>query len=511
MLKNSNKAILEEWLTNCNRTLTDDQKDLVLRYATDKTPLYLRLAFEIAKEWKSTDNIENNENELAFTENELVVKFFENVIKKHYIKKELLELTLGLISASKDGLSESELIDILSNEKDILSLYERESSSYPNLQKLPDAIFSKMYYHIQDIFTERFIDDEMLINPYHRIVEEVLKEKYYNSLAEELHTKLEKYFRENSFDIMIQSDDVKLKLKNFMYHLYHLKEYEKLEILLIMFNEIIVEELYNESFGDLISIYNFDSEVPEVKKLQGMKLILDECFVKNDQKLYEKKDYKDIHLDNERLIEYGIKNFNNTFKNMLNQVGIQNFLLSDSQENSIDEIVWLKNYTMEDNYANLYMGLISTDYNTFNMDELIDENNICKECKCLRQDEQLIEGVCKKCLIEDKRYQEIKEWLEKENYYIWEDKYIDLYDSDFGEWQSENQQLARDEFELLNQSLIESEQPPMTWSVYLEVNTSERDYKAAFSFDLHDYITEKLGLEEFDIYETLEEYGFSYE
>lgn len=185
MLQDSNEVILNTWLKNVGRTLQDSQMELILQYAENKTPLYLKLAFEIAKEWKSLDKLEDNKKELADTEQELIVKFFDNVIKKHYVKKDLLELTLGLISASKDGLSESELMDILSNEKDILSLYEREGSSYPKLNKLPDAIFSKMYYHMQDIFTERLIDDEMLINPYHRVVEEVL-----SSLIKEKHLSL---------------------------------------------------------------------------------------------------------------------------------------------------------------------------------------------------------------------------------------------------------------------------------------------------------------------------------
>lgn len=198
--QNSNIEILKQWLEKDGRKLSEEQNKLVKKYIENQTPLYLRLMYEIVREWKSSENLDELEKQLAYTnedkrEEELILKFFENVVKKHYVKEELLELTLGLISASKDGLSESELIDLLSNEPEILSLYEREGSSYPKLERFPDSIFSKMYYHIQDIFTEKLIDDEMLINPYHRIIEEVIKEKYYEI---EFHAKLADYFKNNN-------------------------------------------------------------------------------------------------------------------------------------------------------------------------------------------------------------------------------------------------------------------------------------------------------------------------
>lgn len=188
---NINEEVLNQWLKLSKRQIDKEsnQWNILTNACKNKTPLYLKLAFEIVKQWKSTDNIV--EESLPEKEEVLITKFFENTSNKHYIKKELLAEVLGLISASKDGLSESELIEIISYNKDILKLYERKGSDYPKLDKLPTSIFSKLYYHIQSFFTEKLIDNEMLIKPYHRIIEETLNQNYYK---ENLHKKLADYF-----------------------------------------------------------------------------------------------------------------------------------------------------------------------------------------------------------------------------------------------------------------------------------------------------------------------------
>ena len=233
----ANSEILNSWLEKAERKLSKNQLTLVEKYTEEKTPLYLRLVYEIVRKWKSTDDLDDNEKELANSEEKLIVKFFDNVVEKHYVKRDLLELSLGLISASNAGLSETELIDVLSNEKEILKLYEIEGSSYPDLEKLPESIFSKMYFHIQDIFTEKLIDGEMLIKPYHRIVEEVIKKIYFDKLIH--HDKLADFFYKK---VLISSNPRNFKESIHSYH--QLKNRDKI-------NEIfnLIEKLnFNEDF-----------------------------------------------------------------------------------------------------------------------------------------------------------------------------------------------------------------------------------------------------------------------
>lgn len=260
-----NFQILKQLLEKDNRTLStnedNNQQNLVESFIKGQTPLCVKLTYEIVREWTSNKNIDGLKEELPSIdgenkEEELIIKFFNNVIKKHYVNGELLNLTLGLISASKDGLSETELIDIISNEEKILKSYDKDQR-YQQLNKLPDAIFSKMYYHIQDIFTEKLIDGEMLINPYHRIIEEVIKDNFYKNNKNQLHKKLSDYF-------YLKQDKNKTwnkryhnlhMLNEYPYQLFHSKQSKELKEILfdLEFTGSIYDNKKQNSFRDIMS------------------------------------------------------------------------------------------------------------------------------------------------------------------------------------------------------------------------------------------------------------------
>ena len=239
----NNEEILKAWLDERQRKLTKSQFKLIIDSAKNKTPLYLRLAFIISLEWKSTEKI--IKEALGETPQELIIKYFDNVIEKHSVKRELLELVLGLIGASKDGLSESELIDLLSREEDILALYERENSSYPKLTRFPAFLFSKLYYHIQEVFTEKLIDNEMLINPFHRIIEEVIRKECHNK---NYNMKLADYFKSKN---IYKKDD---------FNIYYLRSFNELPYQYIQFDTNQILNLLKD-FEFMVDIFFYEKNL----------------------------------------------------------------------------------------------------------------------------------------------------------------------------------------------------------------------------------------------------------
>jgi hypothetical protein len=184
----TNKEILEKLLESQNRKITIKQWEGINSNLQNITPLHLRLIFEIVKHWKS----KQNNLHLEDTQEKLIIQFFEFIVEQYHHEEELLNLSFGYIAASKDGLSEEELLDLFSNNTDFLKLFQNDR--YPSLNRLPNAIWSRFYYYVQNIFTEKLIDGEMLIKPYHRIIEEVIKENFYAKNAKKLHKHLSDYF-----------------------------------------------------------------------------------------------------------------------------------------------------------------------------------------------------------------------------------------------------------------------------------------------------------------------------
>lgn len=247
---NTNIEILEKWLELSSKTLNKNQWKFLGKYLKDITPLHLKLIFEIVKHWKS----EQKELHLEDTQEKLIMQFFNFIQTQYHHEVKLIENSMGLISASKDGLSEEEILDLLSNDKEFLSIYESER--YPKLDSLPNAIWSRFYFYIEPFFTEKLIDGELLINPYHRIIEEVIKETYYNEKSIEFHEKLASYFynqqdRNETWDKKYYSPRM---LSELPYQLYNSKNSNQLKE--ILFDLEFAGSIYNnhkhESFRNIM-------------------------------------------------------------------------------------------------------------------------------------------------------------------------------------------------------------------------------------------------------------------
>ena len=109
--------LLERWLHAVGRTLTENQRRMVLaRFAGCSLPLYLRLAFEQARWWRSHES----PPELAAETTGLIEDLLTRLGDEANHGQVLLSRSMGYLAAARNGLTEDELVDVLSLDADVM-------------------------------------------------------------------------------------------------------------------------------------------------------------------------------------------------------------------------------------------------------------------------------------------------------------------------------------------------------------------------------------------------------
>lgn len=185
---NDADVILASWLSSSQRTLMPAQKEMVLKaFQECPLPLYLKLSFDEACRWKSYTP--TNETTMASDVKNVVNDLFDQVERRH--GKILVSHALAYITASKNGLTEPELEDILSLDDEVLNdVYQYWT---PPFRRLPPLLWIRIRSDIGDYLIERGADDSRVIYWYHRQFIEVATDRYLEA-KQEIHSKLADYF-----------------------------------------------------------------------------------------------------------------------------------------------------------------------------------------------------------------------------------------------------------------------------------------------------------------------------
>lgn len=181
--------ILQVWLAERQRTLSASQWTAVNEAVLScKLPLQLRLVFNEVCGWHSYDAAKL----LTVTVNKGIMRLLEQMEERH--GKLLVSHALGLITATRNGLSESELDDLLSLDDAVLNdVYQY---FLPPISRIPPLLWARLHNNLIEYFTERQADDVVVIAWLHRQVEEVASERYFRNVnfKSEIHNHLCEYF-----------------------------------------------------------------------------------------------------------------------------------------------------------------------------------------------------------------------------------------------------------------------------------------------------------------------------
>ncbi len=126
------RLLLGQWLEGVQRNLTDEQQlEVISKFKDSKgNPLYLKLAFEEARLWTS---FQEPQEELSID--------VAGIIKGNMIRRltdegnhgdQLVSHALGYLAASRHGLTEDELVDLLSRDLDVYEWFFRQTYHLPS-------------------------------------------------------------------------------------------------------------------------------------------------------------------------------------------------------------------------------------------------------------------------------------------------------------------------------------------------------------------------------------------
>lgn len=219
------EQLLDVLLTDIGRSLSMNQRKYVLeKLNKNSSPLYMKFLIEIARYWNSdkTDIFLENSTE------ELIIQWIKSLYNLHNNEQKTIEIILGIIKASKDGLSEKELIDIVSNEKEILKIVENQF--HGKLNKLPVSIWSRIHYYLKPFLIIKNVDNLNLIKFFHRQLDSAINKFCYEKNKIELHKKLANYFQSlNTYKRVGKNSYIPRSLNELPYHFINSNQFGKLE------------------------------------------------------------------------------------------------------------------------------------------------------------------------------------------------------------------------------------------------------------------------------------------
>lgn len=189
--QNLSSTILKHWLQNANRNISEEQWVVVNEaIAKCNLPLYVKLVFDEICRWKSYKKYQPNQ--LGHSIHDSITKLFEKIENQH--GKTLVSHALGYITASKSGLSETELEDLLSLDEKVLNdVYQYH---LPPTRRIPPLLWTRIRNDLPGYLSEREADGVNVIGWYHRQFIDAAKERYLKNLnfVSEIQSNLAEYF-----------------------------------------------------------------------------------------------------------------------------------------------------------------------------------------------------------------------------------------------------------------------------------------------------------------------------
>ncbi len=199
MLKNKGEAILNQWLNDDNRKLEDCQREEVLnKFARCGMPLYLKLAFEEARKWRSYEGIPKYNGQPGLKDDipGIIENLFGRLSRSENHGELMVSRTLGYLVTAKSGLTEEEIIDILSMDKQFFDNLRKSSHHILEEERLPVVVWSRFYHDLKPYLTMRTADGTNLLTFYHRQLGEVAAQMYLTcNDKKERHQALANYFK----------------------------------------------------------------------------------------------------------------------------------------------------------------------------------------------------------------------------------------------------------------------------------------------------------------------------
>jgi len=226
--------LLDHWMKDAGRQLQDFQRKEVLdKFSACRWPLYLKLAFEEARRWKSyTEEVKLSHGKKGIIEENL----FKRLEADH--GEMLVSRCFSYLAATREmnGLAEDELLEILSSDKEFFEDFLKRAKHRPPEMKLPVAVWARLYFDLEPYLSGRSHEGTALLTFFHRELGDVAKSKYLAKEEDRYQRVLADYFL-NKADPEIEFEKKERKktwqgtpraLSEVPFHLTHAGRWDKL-------------------------------------------------------------------------------------------------------------------------------------------------------------------------------------------------------------------------------------------------------------------------------------------
>ncbi|MFC1806026.1 DUF4062 domain-containing protein [Planctomycetota bacterium] len=192
-------TLLDSWLGDARRTLQPEQSDDVLtKFAACPRPLYLRLAFEEGRRWRSWDGLPGGPDGVPGLNTD-VPGILEDLFWRLELRQNhgqvLVSRALGYLGAARNGLTEDEVLDLLSRDDDVMRSFRERSPASPEADCLPVVVWSRLLADAEPYMARRRADGTVVLSFYHRELQRAAMRRYLSGGASShAHAALGGYF-----------------------------------------------------------------------------------------------------------------------------------------------------------------------------------------------------------------------------------------------------------------------------------------------------------------------------
>ncbi|PAA71014.1 hypothetical protein BOX15_Mlig015065g2 [Macrostomum lignano] len=183
--------VLRVWLQSASRSITNQQWQVVNKaLAKSTSPLFVKIVFDEVCRWKSYDALEKNV--LSFNIFDSIMQLFQRIENQHGLI--LVTHAFSYITASKSGISESELEDNLSLDEKVLNdVYQYH---LPPTRRIPPLLWTRIRNELPGFLVEKEADGVDVVYWYHRQFFQVCEKRYFKNLnfKSGIHSNLADYF-----------------------------------------------------------------------------------------------------------------------------------------------------------------------------------------------------------------------------------------------------------------------------------------------------------------------------
>ncbi|CAM2722650.1 unnamed protein product [Rotaria socialis] len=167
--ENLAQQVIEKWLQRDNRSLTQIQRKWLLSKLeptwNEPTPLYLSLLYDISLGWHSFDDDRlTNLRRIGYTR-DAIDQLYDQLSKKH--GEVIFRRAITYVQLS-GGLSETELLDMLSADDKVLKSVFVHYLPPPEIFRLPNILWIRIRNDMHKYLVEMEVDGTVILYFYHR-------------------------------------------------------------------------------------------------------------------------------------------------------------------------------------------------------------------------------------------------------------------------------------------------------------------------------------------------------